>query len=84
MSLSERVNLTLMAAVLLAVLTACEQEGPAEQAGRSIDHAAEKSGEMIDKAVDITDEVIDDTVEQAGEMTEDIEDTFQGKTDANK
>jgi hypothetical protein len=38
-----------MAVVVLA-LAACNREGPAEKAGRSIDQAGKKAGESIDKA----------------------------------
>jgi hypothetical protein len=38
--------------VLLAGLSACHQEGPAEKAGQKIDKAIEKTGEKIEKAGD--------------------------------
>ena len=41
-----------LCAVLLFGLAACEREGPAEKAGRSMDRAVEKAGEQIEKAGD--------------------------------
>lgn len=38
------------ALVLGFALAACEQEGPAERAGKAIDNAAEQAGEKIEKA----------------------------------
>jgi hypothetical protein len=37
---------------LLVALPGCEKQGPAEQAGESIDNAVEKAGEQIEKAGD--------------------------------
>jgi hypothetical protein len=36
-----------LCAVLLFGLAACEKEGPAEKAGRSVDRAAEKVGDAV-------------------------------------
>ena len=36
----------------LALLAACNREGPAEKAGRQIDQAADKAGRAIQKAGD--------------------------------
>lgn len=41
----------LLAVVLTATLPGCDkQEGPMEQAGKSVDKAAEKVGEKVEKA----------------------------------
>jgi hypothetical protein len=41
----------LFASVLMAALVGCQkQEGPMEQAGKSVDKAAEKVGEKVEKA----------------------------------
>lgn len=54
------INKTLLAVVgvgmLAFVLGACEQQGPAEQAGEKIDETAEETGEAMDKAADKTKE----------------------------
>ena len=41
---------TLVIVIALAALAACNREGPAEKAGRSIDNAADKAGRSIEKA----------------------------------
>ena len=41
----------MFASVLMAALVGCQkQEGPMEQAGKSVDKAAEKVGEKVEKA----------------------------------
>jgi hypothetical protein len=42
----------LLAGAMLATLSACEQQGPAETAGEKIDNAVEKAGEQMEKAGD--------------------------------
>jgi hypothetical protein len=37
-------------AAMLTVLAACQQEGPAERAGKQADQAMEKLGQQIEKA----------------------------------
>lgn len=37
---------------VVAMLAACEREGPAERAGESIDNAVEKAGKAIESAGD--------------------------------
>jgi hyperosmotically inducible protein len=55
--------------VLAAILSiavafaACDQEGPAEKAGKKIDNAVEKAGEKIDEAT----EAAGDKLEEAGD-----------------
>ena len=47
-------TLALIAAALLApsFLAACEQEGPAEKAGKDLDKAANKAGDKVKEAGD--------------------------------
>lgn len=47
----------LMAA--LAVGWGCENEGPAEKAGKRIDHAVEEAGDGIEEAADKLEESVD-------------------------
>ncbi len=54
--------LTCAAAVSLS-LTACQKEGPAERAGKTIDKSAEKVGEKIESATDKA----GDAIERAGD-----------------
>jgi hypothetical protein len=42
----------LLVAAALALLGACNREGPAEKAGRKVDQAADKAGRAIEKAGD--------------------------------
>ncbi|HKL53239.1 MAG TPA: hypothetical protein VJ902_04720 [Wenzhouxiangellaceae bacterium] len=53
-----------------AVLTGCEQQGPAEEAGEEIDEAVEDAGEEIDEAA-----------EEAGDAVEDAADEVEEETD---
>ncbi len=58
----KRIGRALAALWLLgAVMTvsACEQEGPAEKAGKEIDHAAEKAGDKIEDAGDKVKDAVD-------------------------
>lgn len=36
--------------VFLVALCACQKEGPAEHAGRELDHAVDNAGQQIEKA----------------------------------
>ncbi|WP_052719244.1 hypothetical protein [Halomonas sp. HG01] len=51
-------------------LAACEEEGPAEQAGENIDETMEEAGESMDDAVD-----------QAGESVEEMGDSVEEAAD---
>jgi hypothetical protein len=46
------VRAALVVSALFAALPGCEKQGPAEQAGESIDNAVEKAGDQIEKAGD--------------------------------
>jgi len=51
MKLSKTVSAALIMSALVVALSACQkQEGPAEQAGKSVDKAVEKAGQQIEKA----------------------------------
>ena len=53
MELVQIVSAALVVSALLVALPGCERnEGPAEQAGESIDNAADKAGDQIEKAGD--------------------------------
>jgi predicted small lipoprotein YifL len=43
---------TLVILIALAALAACNREGPAEKAGRSIDRTADKAARSLEKAGD--------------------------------
>lgn len=43
-------GVVLAMAAMLTVLVACQQEGPAERAGKQADQAMEKLGQQVEKA----------------------------------
>lgn len=62
-------NRTLLISTIFAAtfgLQACEQKGPAEEAGAQIDEAVESTQETVDNAV----ESAGDTMEEAGDRIE--------------
>lgn len=46
-------------------LSACQQEGPAEQAGKAIDHSAEKTQESVDQAIKKSDDYLERSTENS-------------------
>lgn len=52
MKLVQMASAALVASALFVALPGCEKQGPAEQAGESIDNATEKAGDQIEKAGD--------------------------------
>ena len=50
--ISKSVIAVLVLGALVAVLSGCKKEGPAERAGKEMDKAAEKAGQQIEKAGD--------------------------------
>ncbi len=46
------VRAALLLSVLFVALPGCEESGPAEKAGQSIDNAVEQAGEKIEEAGD--------------------------------
>jgi predicted small secreted protein len=49
-----------IASCALAVAACQPTEGPAEHAGKDIDHAAKKVGDQVDKAADKVKQTVDD------------------------
>lgn len=56
-----------MALLGVLALGGCQQEGPAEKAGKKIDKAVEKTGEKIEEATD----KMGKTMEKAGDKVQD-------------
>ena len=52
MKLRTLTGTVLVPGLLLAALSGCENKGPAEKAGESVDDAVEKAGESIEEAGD--------------------------------
>jgi hypothetical protein len=50
--ISNAIKAALAATVLLAALSGCQKEGPAENAGKEVDQAINKAGDKIEKAGD--------------------------------
>jgi hypothetical protein len=50
--LSATVGSALVAGALLITLVGCQNEGPGQKAGKSIDNATDKAGQQIEKAGD--------------------------------
>lgn len=58
--------LTIIALSLsLGLLTACEQEGPIEDAAEDVDHAVEETAEEVEDAADETADAIEEACEEA-------------------
>lgn len=62
------------------LLFGCENDGPAETAGKKIDNAAETAGKKIDYAVKNAGDKIGDAVENAGDKIKDIGDSIKDNT----
>ena len=59
-NLLRRLSLALLIAMLGAGLAACEEEGPAEQAGENIDESMEEMGENVEKMGENLEEAAED------------------------
>jgi hypothetical protein len=55
-----RALLALMFAMSLAMLTGCEDQGPAEEAGENIDEAVEEAGDNMEEAAEEVEDEVDD------------------------
>jgi len=53
-----------------AVLSGCEEQGPAEEAGEEIDEAVEDAGEQIDDAAEEAGDAVEDAAEEVEEETD--------------
>lgn len=65
-----KLSITSLAAFIIIGLSACDNKGPAEQAGENIDNAAENMGDKMEDATDNA----EDKVEDAGDRVEDATD----------
>ena len=81
------VGLSLACALgLMASLSGCgETEGPAEKAGKTLDHAAEKTTESVKEAMESTGKAMDNAAEKTGEaLNEAMESTEKMAEDTAK
>jgi hypothetical protein len=65
------VGTLMFTAVLLAALSGCEKEGPAEHAGKEIDKAMQEAGDQADKTLSKVGEQIEQTGEDIKEAARD-------------
>lgn len=77
MSHKHSISAPLLALFLAMGASACQQEGPAEEAGRRIDKAAEQAGEKMEQAR----ERLNEKAEQAGDYMDDAAITARIKAD---
>jgi hypothetical protein len=72
--------LGLCALLILALLAACSESGPAEKAGERIDDAVEKAGERIEEATREVEDAIDPPgpAEKAGRKVDEAVDDVRG------
>ena len=68
-------SMVLCAGLVAIALSGCEQEGPAEQAGESIDKAME--GEAAKGPMEKAGEAMDNTAEETGEAMEEAGEKMQ-------
>ncbi|HMB38381.1 MAG TPA: hypothetical protein VKO85_04815 [Wenzhouxiangellaceae bacterium] len=54
-----------------AVLTGCEQQGPAEEAGEEVDEAVEEAEEEIDEAAEEAGDAVEEAADEVEEETDD-------------
>lgn len=52
--------MSLLAAMMTLGLAACEEEGPAEQAGEEVDEAMEEAGDSVEEMGDTIEEAADE------------------------
>lgn len=52
MKLNETIIATLFASALMIALAGCEQQGPLEEAGETVDDKVEQTGDAIEDATD--------------------------------
>lgn len=52
MKLSNTITAALLASALMITLSACEEQGPLEEAGESMDDTVEDAGDAIEDATD--------------------------------
>ena len=59
-------------------ISGCEDEGPAEEAGETVDEAFEETGDTMEEAA----ESAEDAAEEAGDELEEAADRVEEKTDS--
>jgi len=67
MKITERIKVSVISALLVVGLSACDKPGPAETAGKKIDQAAGKAGDKMNE----TGDKLGNKLEQAGDAMDD-------------
>ena len=67
---SKKLSILTFVALMFVGVTACNKQGPAEEAGEKIDNSAERMGDKIEDATDNAGE----KMEEAGDKIEDATD----------
>jgi hypothetical protein len=68
--LTKKIIIIAISIVLASAFIACEQEGPAEEAGEKIDEAAEETAEAVEEAGETVEEKAEEVKEKAKEQTQ--------------
>lgn len=82
-------HLAIMALALGLLISGCDSQGPAEEAGEKIDNTVEQAKEKLDEAIDEPNEgpaeeageKIDEAVDATKEKLEDAKETIEEQTD---
>jgi len=61
--MKKTIVMPLLACVLAGFLAACEREGPAEEAGESIDRSMSNAGERMENAGEAMEDAAEDAVD---------------------
>lgn len=70
--------IALLAGVFAVGISACEDEGPAEKAGETVDEAIDETGDTMEEAADSAEEA----AEEAGDELEEAADRVEETTDS--
>lgn len=62
--------LLLLAGALPFALSACDSDGPAEQAGENVDHATEQTGDAVENTMDKAEDKADEMGDKIDRQTE--------------
>ncbi len=87
MKILMRISMAVIAVSLIFVLSACEKEGPFEEAGEKIDQTVEETKEKIEDSVNPAgpaekvgekiDGIVEETKEEARQLKENVEDSMK-------
>lgn len=73
MKRAKKLLVLLIGLIFLGAFTGCQDEGPAERAGKEIDEAVEKTQEQMEEAGDKIEESVDKAGEKIEEAGEDMQ-----------